>query len=57
MYAFCVQLQDVFIIHSFMRLSSTGGFLYGCMGLLLLLFKAFVLYGSCGRLNFCLSLE
>ena len=25
-----MQLQDVFMIHSFMRLSSTGSFLYGC---------------------------
>ena len=28
---FGVQLQDVFILHSFMRLSSTGSFLYGCV--------------------------
>ena len=28
-YHFGVQLQDVFILHSFMRLSSTGSFLYG----------------------------
>ena len=27
-YHFGVQLQDVFILHSFMRLSSTGSFLY-----------------------------
>ena len=30
-YHFGVQLQDVFILHSFMRLSSTGSFLYGCV--------------------------
>lgn len=57
MLPFGAQLKDVFIIHSFMRLSSAGCFLYGCMGLLLFLFKAFPLYWFTCQTLLCLPLE